>query len=84
MKHLNKISLLRSAFVLDFTVLAGVPTYAQSADMPMAAMDKKTMKTDMADRCQAMMAQQEKCTVGIGIPARKAMRIDPMNVIRVE
>lgn len=59
MKYLNKISLFRSALVLGFTVLAGVPTYAQSADMPMA-MDKKTMKTDMADRCQAMMAQQEK------------------------
>lgn len=59
MKSLSTISLLRSALVLGVTVTAGVLTYAQSTAMPMS-MGKKTMKTEMADRCQAMMAQHEK------------------------
>lgn len=56
---LSKTSLLRSALVLGFTVMVGVPTYAQTPGMPMAK-GKKMMKPDMADRCQAMTAQHEK------------------------
>lgn len=57
MKSLNNMALIRSVLVLCFTVMAGIPTYAQSTDMPMG---KKTMKADMAGRCQAKMAQREK------------------------